>query len=46
MSEMFDLLKEGLSDILDHQKGKKKLKSRALDNCKSIKGKSKRKKSS
>jgi putative transcriptional regulator len=30
MSEMFDLLKEGLSDIIKHQKGRKKLKSRTV----------------
>lgn len=31
MSEMFELLKEGLGDILDHQKGKKKLRTRILE---------------
>jgi hypothetical protein len=30
MGEMFDLLKEGLGDILDHQKGKKKLRAREV----------------
>lgn len=31
MSEMFDLLKEGLEGIIDHQKGKKKLRKRVVD---------------
>jgi putative transcriptional regulator len=31
MGEMFDLLKEGLGDILDHQKGKKKLRAREVE---------------
>lgn len=31
MGEMFDMLKEGLEEIIEHQKGKKKLKTRALD---------------
>lgn len=31
MSEIFELLKEGLGDIIDHQKGKKKLKTRIVD---------------
>lgn len=30
MSKMFDLLKEGLEDILQHQKGKTKLKKRTV----------------
>lgn len=28
---MFEMLKEGLEDILKHQKGKKKLKTRVID---------------
>ena len=28
---MFEMLKEGLEDILEHQKGKKKLKTRVVD---------------
>lgn len=28
---MFEMLKEGLEDILEHQKGKKKLKIRVLE---------------
>lgn len=28
---MYDLLKEGLEDIIKHQKGKKKLKTRVID---------------
>ena len=31
MSEMFDLLKEGLDDIIKYQKGKKRLKKRIRD---------------
>lgn len=31
MSKMFDLLKEGLEDILEHQKGKTKLKKRIVE---------------
>lgn len=31
MSEMFELLKEGLNDIIEHQQGKKKLKKRIID---------------
>jgi putative transcriptional regulator len=31
MGEMFELLKEGLGDIIQHQKGKKKLKTRVVD---------------
>jgi putative transcriptional regulator len=31
MGEMFEMLKEGLEDILDHQKGKKRLKTRVID---------------
>lgn len=31
MGEMFKMLKEGLEDILDHQKGKKRLKTRVID---------------
>ena len=31
MGEMFELLKEGLNDILEHQKGKKKLRTRIID---------------
>jgi putative transcriptional regulator len=31
MSEMFNLLKEGLDDVIEHQKGKKKLKTRTVD---------------
>lgn len=31
MSKMFEMLKEGLEDILEHQKGKKKLKIRVID---------------
>lgn len=31
MSEMFDLLKEGLEDIIEYQKGKKKLKKRTVE---------------
>ena len=31
MSEIFELLKEGLGDIIDHQKGKKKLRTRTVN---------------
>lgn len=31
MGKMFDMLKEGLEDILEHQKGKKKLKTRIIE---------------
>lgn len=31
MPKMFDMLKEGLEDVLEHQKGKKKLKTRVID---------------
>jgi len=31
MSEMFNLLKEGLEGIIQHQKGKKKLKKRVVE---------------
>ncbi len=31
MSEMFELLKEGLEGIIQHQKGKKKLKKRIVE---------------
>ncbi len=31
MSEMFELLKEGLDDIIKYQKGEKKLKKRVVD---------------
>ncbi len=31
MSKMFELLKEGLGDIIDHQKGKKRLRTRIFD---------------
>ena len=31
MSKMFEMLKEGLEDILEHQKGKKNLKTRIID---------------
>ncbi|KIC71069.1 helix-turn-helix domain-containing protein [Candidatus Protochlamydia amoebophila] len=31
MSEMFELLKEGLNDIVEHQKGKNKLKKRNIN---------------
>lgn len=31
MGEMFELLKEGLNDIIEYQKGKKKLKKRVLE---------------
>jgi putative transcriptional regulator len=31
MSEMFELLKEGLEGIIQHQKGKKKLKKRVIE---------------
>jgi putative transcriptional regulator len=31
MSEMFELLKEGLEGIIQHQKGKKKLKKRVVE---------------
>jgi putative transcriptional regulator len=31
MSEMFNLLKEGLEGIIQHQKGKKKLKKRVIE---------------
>lgn len=31
MSDMFELLKEGLGDIIDHQKGKKKLRTRTVE---------------
>jgi putative transcriptional regulator len=31
MGKMFEMLKEGLEDILDHQKGKKKLKTKVID---------------
>lgn len=31
MSKMFEMLKEGLEDILEHQNGKKKLKTRVID---------------
>lgn len=31
MSKMFDLLKEGLGDIIDHQKGKKKLRTHLIN---------------
>lgn len=31
MSNMFEMLKEGLEDILEHQEGKKKLKTRVMD---------------
>lgn len=31
MSQMFELLKERLTDIIEHQQGKKKLKKRILD---------------
>ncbi|WP_042281705.1 helix-turn-helix domain-containing protein [Candidatus Protochlamydia sp. R18] len=31
MSEMFELLEEGLNDIIEHQKGKNKLKKRNVD---------------
>jgi hypothetical protein len=31
MSEMFELLKEGLNDIIEYQKGKKKLKKRVVN---------------
>lgn len=31
MKRMFELLKEGLGDIIDHQKGKKKLRRRISD---------------
>lgn len=31
MSEMFELLKEGLEGILQHQKGSKKLKKRVVE---------------
>jgi len=31
MGEMFELLKEGLNDILEQQKGKKKLKTRVIE---------------
>lgn len=31
MSKMFEMLKEGFEDILEHQKGKKKLKTRVID---------------
>lgn len=31
MSDMFELLKEGLNDIIEHQKGKKKLRKRTID---------------
>src|ERR1700722_696609 len=31
MSEMFNLLKEGLEDIIQHQKGKKKLRKRIVE---------------
>jgi hypothetical protein len=31
MSEMFELLKEGLNDIIEYQHGKKKLRKRTID---------------
>jgi len=31
MSEMFELLKEGLEGIIEHQKGKKKLRKRVVE---------------
>jgi putative transcriptional regulator len=31
MSEMFELLKEGLNDIIEHQQGKKRLKKRVIE---------------
>ncbi len=31
MGKMFEMLKEGLDDILEHQKGKKKLKTKIID---------------
>ena len=31
MSEMFELLKEGLEGIVEHQKGKKKLQKRVVE---------------
>ncbi len=31
MSKIFNMLKEGLNDILEHQRGKKKLKTRVLE---------------
>ena len=31
MSDMFELLKEGLGDIVDHQKGKKQLRTRIVE---------------
>ena len=31
MGEMFELLKEGLGDIIKHQKGKKKLRTRMVE---------------
>ena len=31
MGKMFEMLKEGLEDILEHQKGRKKLKSRTVN---------------
>ncbi len=30
MSEMFNLLREGLNDVIEHQAGKKKLRSRTV----------------
>jgi hypothetical protein len=31
MGKMFDMLKEGLDDIIAHQRGKKKLKTRVIN---------------
>ncbi len=31
MSKMFHILKEGLDDVLKHQKGKKKLRTRKIE---------------
>jgi hypothetical protein len=31
MSKMFELLKEGLNDIIEYQQGKNKLKKRVID---------------